>query len=879
MKTIPAENLTIPYLFDQVAGEFSGKTALQVKEGACWKKISFAQLKERALKISRFLTQEGLKKGDFAALLLDNRPEWPQIYLGMMYAGVVCVPLDRQAGAEQVNNFILSCNAKILFCSEKDYQEKVKADILKSGIKAVILDSTGELGQNCVSFSQIDKLMPLEGAVALGPQDTASLIYTSGTTAQPKGVVLSHRNICSNFLGINELGLCLPSDNFLSLLPLHHTYPFMVGMIVPLFSGATITFPGPGFKMEALADLIKEAEITFVAGVPQLFYFLLNAIKKGSGPFLKKVPGPFLRMFIRKRFGKALRIMVSGGARLEPQIAGHLVKAGLKIAEGYGLTETAPVVTFNPIRKVKFGSVGKPIPGVEIRILDPDSKGEGQILIKGPNVMEGYFKQPELTAAVIKDGWFYSGDLGYIDKEGYLFITGRQKEVIILSSGKTVYPEELENYYRQIPYIKEVCILEKQGEAFGNPVVSLYAVVVPELASLERDGKKDITAAIRWELENLAKKLPPYKHIMGFSLAREDLPKTALNKIERYKIKARYLQQDTAAAPHKQEEYSAEELDLLDHDVTKKIIRHISNKLKKPVSLNSHLEIDLGIDSLSKVELGLSLEVLLSIKIPEGIISGSSTVKEVVVKIIELADSGSSMAQAEQKTWGEILKELPPQEIAERIKAKQGIFGRLLNATVKAVISLFLKIFWFLRVEGKKNLPRSGPYLICPNHGSYLDGPVVFSALTFKLAARAHFIGYSDIFEHPLLKLSVNSGNVIPIDPGKNLTGAMQAASFAASLGKIICIFPEGRRSPDGSIGEFKKGVGILIKELDIPVIPVYIKGSYQSWPRTRALPLPHPLKIIFGKPVCLRDLIKAGADSYEAIAGALREEVLKLQC
>ncbi|MBI4972550.1 MAG: AMP-binding protein, partial [Candidatus Omnitrophica bacterium] len=368
---------------------------------------------------------------------------------------------------------------KIIFCSENIFHEKLKPHKEKYPLKFVVVDNPNYPAQDIVSFSAIENITPETDLLpVVTPQDVVSLIYTSGTTGRPKGVLLTHKNICADFLSLKELNLCLPSDNVLSLLPLYHTYAFMVTLIVPLLMGAEITY-ALNFKPADLTSIIKEARVSFLVGVPQLFLLVHKAISdqlKKIPLFLRILLQPAINSRLRRRFGKNLRFLVSGGARLEPKIARDLarwLKVGL--IEGYGLTETSPVVTLNPPRKIKFGSVGKPIPEVEIKILNPDKSGIGEVLIKGPNVMPGYFKREDLTAQVIKDGWFYSGDLGYLDKEGYLYLVGRQKEVIVLSSGKNIYPEELEEYYSQCPYIKEICIVSRKEERFGRPIESLSA--------------------------------------------------------------------------------------------------------------------------------------------------------------------------------------------------------------------------------------------------------------------------------------------------------------------------------------------------------------------------------------------------------------------
>lgn len=900
---MPEPNPVIQDIFSSIASKFPCRVALQAKENNHYRCLTYKQLAISSRKIAAFLIKQGLKKGDFAALILENRPEWAIIYLGIVFSAGSCVPLDSQLTSQELKNLISDSGAKFIFCSYDIFAKKIEPFLQEIKAEFILLDAPedslslrGVLDTKCqgrrsnlIRFSTIETTDI--GTVVfpeVSPDDTASLIYTSGTTQKPKGVLLTHKNICSNFKSIEKLDICKPSDNILAILPLYHTYAFMVTLITPLFLGAKATFFKLSLKPSDITSVIKEADVTLLAGVPQFFAMLNKAIFEE----LKKIPRiflplflPFIRVKLHKRLGKSLRLFVCGGARLEPRIAKDLHRFGFRLIEGYGLTETSPIVTLNHPEKVKFGSVGRPIPDVEIRIDSPDTSGVGEVTIKGPNVMKGYFRQPQLTEGAIKDGWFYSGDLGYINKEGYLFLTGRKKEIIVLSSGKNIYPEELEEYYGRSPYIKELCILSRAEEQFGHTIESLYAVVVPNLEYFKEKGEADIKGKIRWELENSAKDLPVYKHIMGFVLTKEDLPRTPLKKLKRYQVEQKYIREKIAGISHIEETaLSKQDSELLGKELSAKVINYISGQLKRPVSLDSHLEIDLGIDSLSKVELGLGLESLFSIKIPDETLYEVSTVRDIIIRvaqIIEQKKPGEEPGET-QKTWKQILYEAPNEEILKEIRIGASLLDKILALFFQNIILFILRLFWLLRIEGREFLPRSGPYIICPNHASYLDGFVVFSSLMFRQAVNIFFVGYSKIFEHPLINWSIKPARLIPIDPSLHLTEALQGVSLVLTHRKIACIFPEGRRSVDENLGEFKKGVGILIKELDVPVVPVYIKGSHKSWPRTSRFPRFCRIKIIFGRPRAAKDLIakvRAGtfADDYEAIAQGLREEVLSL--
>lgn len=886
------ENLVIHKIFSAVSYKYQEKIALQIKRENLWQSFSYKEVELYSLKVGAFLIKEGFKKSEFAAIILENRPEWAIIYLGIMHAGLASVPLDSQLSPQEIRDLIIDSGARIIFCSHSLFINKIKEVICDIAIKVVVLDIEGENDKNCINFSDIEHIS-LDNIVwpTVLPEDIASLIYTSGTTAKPKGVLLSHKNICSNFKSIAELNIYFPSDNTLCILPLYHAYAFMVTLIVPLFIGAKVTYFVAGFKPQDLSSIIKEVGVTVLVGVPQLFSLLQKAIFDK----LKKIPSlflflflPFIKVKLRHQLGKNLRLFVSGGARLEPKIGRQLSRLlGVKLIEGYGLTETSPVVTLNPPKRIKFGSVGKPIPDVFIKIANPDKSGIGGVLIKGPNIMQGYFKQPDLTARVIKEGWFYSGDLGYLDKEGYLFLVGREKEVIVLSSGKNIYPEELEEYYLKSPYIKEICILSRQEERFGLARDALYAVVVPNLEYFRKTNETDIHGKIRWELENLSGDLPSYKHIMGFTLTKEELPHTILKKIKRYQVRQKYLAGGFAPTEIKETIPLKEDSQGLDEEITKKVINYITKETAKPIRLDSHLEIDLGIDSLTRVELGLGLEALLKIKIPDELLYRASTIRDIIINIQDLIETPQVImykTEITQKSWNQILSELPSEAILKKIRIQIGFLDTILTLIFKSALLFIFRIFWHLEIKGRESLSIQGPYFICSNHASYLDGFAIFSSLPLHSAINTFFLGYSEIFEHPLISWSAKISRLISIDPNIHLTEAMQATAYVVRHKKIVCIFPEGRRSIDESIGEFKKGIGILIKELDIPVIPVHIKGSHRSWPRTSRFPRLYPLKIFFGQPISPKELLKDKgggpfSDDYEAIAHRLREEVVKLAC
>ncbi|MDP2940078.1 MAG: AMP-binding protein [Candidatus Omnitrophota bacterium] len=856
------------------------------------------------LSIFNWLSKEGIAKGERVAIILENCPEWISIYFGILFSGGICVPLDPHINPNEIENFLKDCEAKFIFISKNQVVSFEQVIKKFNFIKRIVVLGTEEDSKIFFSFEKIRKIEPKEiEFVQSQLDDIASILYTSGTTAIPKGVILTHKNFSANFNSIKKINLCSEKDIFLSMLPFYHAYAFMATLIFPIFLGAKIIFP-LSLKAKDLTACMNKEEVTILVGVPELFYNLHKAIFQeiNNLPFLirlilkrilflnywfrKMLRINLGKLFFRKvhsRVGANLRYMVSGGARLEPKIAIDLFKLGFNILEGYGLTETAPIVSLSPVHKPKFGTVGRALSGVEIKIVNPNKDGVGEVIVKGENVFKGYYKKEVETRNAIKDEWFYTGDLGFLDKGNYLYLTGRSKEVIVLSSGKNIYPEEIEEYYKKTNVIKELCVLEVNDDK-GN--ISLQAVVVPNFDYFKMAEGGNIYRKIKWEFENISYNLPTYKRITGFILTKDDLPRTALGKIKRYEVKERYLREFVEKEkPFETKEPSPEDLKLLNSAFANKVMDFFKAalSLKERPNLDDHLELDLGVDSLAKVELIAGLEKLFNVSISESVAMEITNVRQAILKLIELfsgrINQGQELSQIEP-SWVELLAIAPSDEIKNKIELKPSILNKFLTLILIKFLFRIFKIFWRLEVKGKDNIPKKGYFIFCANHASYLDGLAVAAAMPFPVLLNLYFIGWRQIFEHPAIKWANKMARLVPIDSSMELISTMRAASFILKNSKSICIFPEGQRTIDGKIKEFRKGMGILVKELGPTVIPLAIKGTFEAWPRTRGFPKTYPIKVVFGKPITKQDLLAKIAETqidYEAISSYLREEVEKL--
>ena len=882
-------NDTIQSVFLKTAERCRDKVAFNYQD-QIWKSITYEKFSADSKAIASYLINAGINKGDCIAIVSENRPEWCIAYMGIMLAGAIAVPIDAQLNPEAIRNFLTDSETKLVFCSSKTAAAVTEA-IIGLEIKKIDFDSP--------DFKELPAFSQAVQFPDTNPEDIASIIYTSGTTGIPKGVMLTHKNFISDAKAAIGADVISQTDSVLSILPLHHTYPFMCTFLIPIILGASITY-SPSLKGTDIISAIKDKGVTILIGVPQLLELIRNGIinKIKQLPFplswimrnilticgsARKSTGINIGKIIfksaHKALGKQFRFFASGGARLDPEVMNGLEAIGFTVLEGYGLTETSPVVAFNPMKRHKAGSVGIPFPSAEIKIIsrgdgrEADTGEEGEVAIKGPMVMKGYYKNSEATAQVIKEGWFFSGDLGYIDNDGYVFITGRIKEVIVLSSGKNIYPEELEKEYLKIPLIKEICVfgLEEKGKT-----VSLHAVIFPDLENAKKLRISNVHETLKWDIAGISLKLPSYMRIKGFDLYPEPLPRTPLGKLRRFMVK------DIIKVRSQKSEVRSEDRRLMSDDTGKRVAGCIKLLLKEGIQIQStdNLELDLGLDSLNRIELVVGIEKEFSITLPETFASDIQTVGDLVERIKESAVSSQPSAlssQQKDKGFSSILSQEPSENEKGAVGIKQGAVEWLIVLAVMSATKLFFKIFFRLEVKGKENIPDS-PFIITPNHSSYLDALVIASGLPMKMLRNIYFHGFQQYFASRPTAFLARLAHVIPIDPDAYLSKALQLSGYVLRNNKNLCIFPEGGRSYDGNLMEFKKGIGILALEMNVPVVPALIKGSFEALPKGSYKLRFKKITVKFGKPFYPSALDKLKkpekTETYQFFADELREKV-----
>lgn len=757
-------------------------------------------------------------------------------------------------------------------------------------------------------------------------EDTALLIYTSGTTGTPKGVPLTHGNILAELSGVNQVLALDETVKILSLLPLFHAYLQIVNLWVATTYGCEVGYLKELSPAE-LSSAMTKFKPTMLTTVPRLWYLFhkkifdaveakpaaVQALFKGmlaANGFTRDTLGINLgkKLFgkVYESFGGELRIAISAGSRFDEAVARDFHRLGFTIIQGYGLTETSGAATATFESDNRVGSVGKAMNGTEIKISEPDKDGVGEVLIRGGVVFSGYYKNPEATAdAFTEDGWFRSGDLGRIDKDGHLFIVGRGKDVIVLPSGKNVHPEDLEVHYLKAPEVEELAIIgvDDPSEARAG-AEKLIAVVIPNFEYLKQAKMPNSKEAIRYALDDLGRSLPEYQRVREYIVRSEPLPRTATRKIKRFALKKEVESGvSTSGLPEKKEwKFTDEHSLVLGTNVGKTVVATIKHNAKDvdAVHPEMNLEIDLGLDSLGRAEVFAALEQAFETEFTAEQAAGALTVGQVteLVKVTPMGvkldgDRSQDVSLAADLNWSKIIKEAD-EEIPEvdAVLKNRPVFITFAFIFYR-VFNLFCRVFMRLEVSGVEHLealkPKSGekqsPFLICPNHQSFLDPFVLSSNYPYAIFKNIFHVGASMFFKSGFMQFVAAMLKVVPIDQDTQLLRAMKAGAIGLKSGKILNIYPEGERAFDGELHDFKKGAAILATELDLPIVPVALDGLQNVWARKSWRIRPAKVKIMIGEPFFASDVLENGSinenDSgdrrYELVTEHLRFEIEKM--
>ncbi len=880
-------------VFASTATRFGDNIAVEIQRASGLEQVTYRALLAMSESLAAWLSAEGVSHGDRCAILADNDARWCAVYLAMLRLGAVAVPLDTNYSAAQVTTVLTASGARLLIAGTRLLPVATEA---LSGLELPLVCMYETADARLLS---VDAVLRRPAAVStLGPSaaratDPAVILYTSGTTSDPKGVVLTHGNLAAERDSAFAVVDVSERDAVLGVLPLFHSLAQMANLLLPFAVGARVVY------LETLntTDLLKalaERRITIFACVPQFFYLIhqkvLAEVEKGGWLRVRVFRalvaanlrlraagvnlGPRVFARVHRVLGGHMRLLVTGGSKFDPAVGKDLYGMGFTIVQAYGLTETSGAATINQPNEAHLDTVGRVLPGNELKVLPPEGDAEdGEIAIRGPIVMQGYYNRPDATADVMRDGWFLTGDLGRLDGEGRLSITGRKKEIIVLASGKNIYPDEIEKHYLKSTVIKELCVMGVSRP--DEPTTErLHAVVVLDATVLKERRIANAGDLLRFEMESAGAGLPPHKRVLGYDVWPEPLPRTTTGKLRRHEIHRRFQARAVATQIELDQPPSAAEQEWRDDAHVGAALELVGRRAKPGVTAraDANLELDLGLDSLERVELLTELEQRFGVSVDEDSAHEIVTVRQLVEAVRPAAGAdGSTHVDA---SWGAILRDVPPatDPALAPLLWRRRFAAPLFWVACRVVRVLVARV----DVDGLEHLPARGPYLLCPNHQGYLDPFLLCGVLPFSTFRQLFVVGAAEYFESPLMKWVARQINLVPVNSDASLVPAMRASAFGLTHGKILLLFPEGERSIDGTVKRFKKGAPILASELGVPIVPVSLRGIFELWPRTQGLnwnllrPFSgHRVRVRIGQPLSIGE-----GESYAVAANRLRAVV-----
>jgi len=812
--------------------------------------VTYGELLQRVAQFAR-KTPKG--KETKTVIFSENREGWAYSFFSVWLNEGIAVPVDASSTASDVAYILNDCRPDAVWVSkEKEPVLREALSLLNSQEPSVfIIDDYESLS---LQDEPVTSILPWSALSEPDNSDTAVIIYTSGTTGSPKGVMLSYANLKANVNSVSyDVPIYTERRRALVLLPLHHVLPLMGSLIAPLYMGGGIAIC-PSLSGPDIMDTLQRGQVGIMIGVPRLWQTLYVGIKKKIdqslvGRLLFALCSaakcrPLSRLVfssVRKKMGGHIDYCVSGGAALDKEIGEGLRTLGLDVLEGYGMTETAPIIAFTRPGDYIPGCSGLPLPGVECKLVD------GELCVKGPNLMKGYYNRPEETQAVIdSNGYLHTGDLAQFDTVGRVTITGRTKEIIVLSNGKNVQPSEIE--YKLEKYdklVKEAAVVQ-DGDM-------LRAIIVPQPAWAATLTDSEVTAQLKREvLEPYNMTVSAYKKIMSVLVYRGELPRTRLEKLQRYKLGA--ILKEEQGARSKEHERVPEP----DSEEYRLIKNFIESEKGVKVHAADHIETDLALDSLDKVSLQSFIESTFGTSVSVEEMPGFPNVEALARHVA----AQKTRMEAEDVDWHQLLNgpvdslPLPTAGFAHRF--------------VSRLFKGFFCLYNCLKIKGKENIPAKGACIIAPNHQSFADGPLVLSGIPWNEIGEYYFYATEEHVRGERRRRMAAKSNIIVMERA-NLKSSILKLAKVLREGHRVIIFPEGARTHDGGTVPFKKTFAILAKELAVPIIPVCIRGAYEALPRGSRFMRPKHIEVTYLPAI-------NGARSMEQGAGELSYEELTKQ-
>jgi len=796
-------------LLDRQVGLFGPKLATQFRPRYRSIRWSYEELSIRVSRLAAVLASQDVGPGDRVLLFAESSPYWVAAFFAILVRGAVVVPLNPKSTPAQINRIIASAEPKAVLLSARfPWQAAPLPSIrMESAVAA-------------------EGVPGVEESILPAGDGLAEIIYTSGTTGDPKGVMLTHDNLLSDLEAVIKAVPLDPDDHVLSLLPLFHVFGQMSSVLCPLRGGCAVTYLGAPTSRAIMEGLAYVPATHFVT-VPEVLKTMMDRLESRLG----RLPGWARRAArdrIRSRISRTLRTIVCGGAPLDPAIEEKWWALGFEVLQGYGLTETSPVISANSPSAHRIGSVGKPLEGVDVRIT-----AEGEIVVRGPTVMRGYYRDPERTKAAFVDGWFKTDDAGAQDPDGFLFVFGRMKYMILGPSGENVFPEDLEAELNRIPGVTDSAVIGLERN--GRTVIHAVLLCSPEHAD-------DFVAQANQHLA-------PHQQIMSWSVWMEaDFPRSATRKVKKEEVIRRL-------ADHR----TTEPVIALRVTPVKRLLAELTGVRLDAVSGDARLVADLGLDSLLRIELVSRIEDQLNVSIEEVQITPTTMVAEL-----------EQLVEERKRTAPELVK-YPRWSLAPWATTLRPL---ALSMFFRSWIMPFCR----LRIEGVEHVTDlQGPVILMANHRSYLDSAVATFAIPRHLRARLGIAAATEVLYRqyrwavPLGELALNAFP-FPTGVDENIRPGLDYIGRMLDDGWNVLIFPEGRMNrTDQPLQSLKGGTGVIAVEMGVPIVPVAIEGTEKVMPPGEILPRTRvDVTVRFGPPV------RVGTEDHYDVGTARVEAALR---
>jgi long-chain acyl-CoA synthetase len=849
---------TLPELFKWAGSRYTERVAWQVRRGEGWARYGYAEAYAAAEAMAAAWQGQGLEAGDRVILMAENKPEWMIHYMALAMLGAVVVPLDSQVPGPELERVRAFVQARALILSKKVGQRlevetgtKSKAGAESEKSLWFNLDNWGQ------PWGQSDVEMPTQAAKWNPPKlvadDTALILFTAGRAPVPRGVVLSHGNLLADLLALAQVQRVYEDDQVLSLLPLHLGLEFTGSALMALWAGATTTYIN-GLSSRAVLEAMAETGTTAMVTVPRLLKMIADRVDRtGAGA----------------QTLQAVRLLVCGGAPLPVELFDRYAAMGVAVYEGYGLTEAGPVVAVNPPAQARRGAVGRLLSCVEMRL---DGEGpDAEILLRGPNVFGGYFADETASAAALENGWLRTGDCGYLDKDGYLHISGRRKELIVTGAGKNVYPQDIESHYADLSGVAELAVV-------GLPEARTAGEAVHGVAVLERgetDGK-----AVREGAFRVSRNLPGYRRIQRLHLWQRPLPRGEDGQVDRIALAA-----DIGIEPLS--DLADEGLPQWERQVIALVAR-ICGLSSAEVAAHREAPLDTLLDSLMAIEFVESLNRLAGIEVVP-FDRGERTLRQILDEYEAPLQSffqnkGTALGPESESAKGPNTAEGPQLFWRQMAGSATATSRSAIRPKVLALVGTpMFRRYYTLQVEGQEFLPQDRPFLLAANHTSHLDAMSVLAAARPRIEALVLAVAGDHLEQHAFQEWGLGRlMHTVPFERPEIIPESLARLRAMLVPRQPTLIFPEGRRAVDGKLQPFKSGIGMVALEMELPVVPVRLDGAFAAWPKGGKMQR-RPLQVRFGEPVEMQAyLLKRQRfnpyEIYREIAEELRRRIEAMQ-